>query len=81
MVLSNLTATPFSFMEPMSSLKSRDSVIQRAYPALIGRLKKAGVIMTKHILDKTSVAAMKEKRELLIKKTCKYKLVPLMLPP
>ncbi len=57
-------------VEPMKSRK--DEEMQRAYLALIGRLKRAGVQIKKHVLDNECSQAMKD----LIEQTCKYELVP-----
>ena len=57
-------------VEPMTS--RRDAEMQRAYLVLIGRLKRAGVQIKKHVLDNECSQSMKE----LIEKTCKYELVP-----
>ena len=57
-------------VEPMKSRK--DEEMQRAYLALIGRLKRAGVHIKKHVLDNECSQAMKD----LIEQTCRYELVP-----
>jgi len=57
-------------VEAMKSKK--DAEMQRAYLALIGRLKRAGVEIKKHVLDNECSQAMKD----LIEKTCQYELVP-----
>ncbi|EJK55033.1 hypothetical protein THAOC_25280 [Thalassiosira oceanica] len=57
-------------VEPMSSRTEKE--MQRAYLALLARLKAAGVAPKKHVLDNECSAAMKT----LIRETCKLELVP-----
>ena len=57
-------------VEPMSS--RTDKQMQRAYLALLERIKEAGVVPKKHVLDNECSAAMKK----LIRETCKLELVP-----
>ena len=57
-------------VEPMSSRK--DAEMQRAYLALLQRLKRAKVVPTKHVLDNECSNSMKN----LIRDTCKLELVP-----
>ena len=57
-------------VEPMKSRK--DNEMQRAYLALIKRVKAAGVVPKKHVLDNECSNSMKE----LIRETCKLELVP-----
>ena len=56
--------------EPMKS--KRDKEMQRAYLALLKRVKQSGTEVKKHVLDNECSAAMKE----LIQQTCKLELVP-----
>ena len=57
-------------VEPMSSRK--DAEMQRAYLALLQRIKEAGVVPQKHILDNKCSNSMKK----LIRETCQLELVP-----
>ena len=57
-------------VEPMKSKK--DDEMQRAYLALLGRLKRAGVKIEKHVLDNEVSNSMKD----LIRDTCTLELVP-----
>ena len=57
-------------VEPMKS--RRDCEMQRAYLTLLNRLKAAGVVPKKHVLDNKCSHDMKE----LICETCQLKLVP-----
>ena len=57
-------------VEPMSSRK--DTEMQQAYLAFLQRIKEAGVVPKKHILDNECSNSMKK----LICKTCQLKLVP-----
>ena len=57
-------------VEAMSS--RNDEEMKRAYLVLLQRLKRAGVVPTKHVLDNEISHNMKE----LIKDTCKLELVP-----
>ena len=57
----------------VEAMKSKsDAEMQRAYLVLVNRLKRAGVVIKKHVLDNECSKAMK----LLIEETCKYELVP-----
>ena len=56
--------------EPMKS--RHDNKMQRAYLALLKRVKAAGVIPKKHVLNNECSANMKE----LIRETCKLELMP-----
>ena len=60
----------YAFEEPMKN--KSDEEMQRAYSAIITRIKNANLTVKKHILDNECSAAMKQ----LITKTCKYELVP-----
>ena len=57
-------------VEPLTSRK--DAELTRAYLHLLQRLKRAGVVPTRHVLDNEVSAVMKE----LIRDTCKLELVP-----
>ena len=57
-------------VEAMSS--QNDEEMKRAYLVLLQRLKRAGVVPTKHVLDNEISHNMKD----LIKDTCKLELVP-----
>ena len=60
----------YAFEEPMKS--KSDEEMQRAYSAIITRIKTAKLTVHKHILDNECSAAMKR----LTTDTCKYELVP-----
>ncbi|KAL7427968.1 hypothetical protein ACHAXH_000914 [Discostella pseudostelligera] len=60
----------YAFEEPMKN--KSDEEMQRAYSAIITRIKTAKLTVHKHILDNDCSAAMKR----LITDTCKYELVP-----
>mmetsp|Transcript_9146 Transcript_9146/g.14106 ORF Transcript_9146/g.14106 Transcript_9146/m.14106 type:complete len:92 (+) Transcript_9146:165-440(+) len=57
-------------VEPMKS--KTDAEMQRAYLTLIGRLKRAGVHIKKHVLDNECSQKMND----FIEQTCKCELVP-----
>ena len=56
--------------EPMKNRTAKEMI--RAYRALLNRLRRAGFVVQKHILDNECSAELKEE----IEKTCKLQLVP-----
>ena len=58
-------------VEPMKTKSNKE--MQRAYLALLTKLKQAKIVPLKHILDNEYSKSMKD----LIRETCKLKLVPL----